>query len=290
MTEIQEPFVSVLMTSYNREKYIAEAIESVLASSYTNFELIIADDCSDDATVSIAKSYEAKDKRVKVYVNETNLGQFPNRNRVASYAIGKYLKYLDSDDKILDFGLAYCVAQMEKYPEAGLGMYSSYDMGNKKSECWPSEKIVREHFFVKQQLSVGPTGTIIRRDKFEATGGFDSRFGVPSDMFFNIRFAAKSPIVLLPVLFVYDRTHEGQQINNRMDYLKFGYLYFKELLLNVELPLQKKEIKYLYRKMQKRQSINLVKFFWEKKDIKTTRRVMKEIDFSLADFIFSFFK
>ena len=75
-----------------------------------------------------------------------------------------------------------------------------------------------------------------------------------------------------------------------MDYLKFGYLYFKELLLNVELPLQKKEIKYLYRKMQKRQSINLVKFFWEKKDIKTTRRVMKEIDFSLADFIFSFFK
>ena len=50
------PFVSVLMTSYNREKYIAEAIRSVLASTYTHFELIIVDDCSTDNTVTIAQS------------------------------------------------------------------------------------------------------------------------------------------------------------------------------------------------------------------------------------------
>ena len=61
------------MTSYNREKYIAQAIESVLASTYKDFELIIVDDCSKDNTVGIAKKYEELDSRVKVYVNEFNL-------------------------------------------------------------------------------------------------------------------------------------------------------------------------------------------------------------------------
>ena len=75
------PLVSILMTCYNREKYIGEAIESVLASSYTNLELIIVDDHSSDNTVGIARAYAAKDSRVNVYVNELNLGDYPNRNK-----------------------------------------------------------------------------------------------------------------------------------------------------------------------------------------------------------------
>ena len=145
----QQPLVSVLMTAYNREQYIGEAIQSVLDSTYTNFELIIVDDCSNDATVSIAKGYESKDKRIKVYVNEKNLGQFPNRNCAASYARGKYLKYLDSDDTIMNFGLGYCVEQMEKFPEAGMGMYFNCEFENIESQCWQSEKIIRKHFFEK---------------------------------------------------------------------------------------------------------------------------------------------
>ena len=88
-----QALVSVLMTSFNRDKYIAEAIDSVLASTYQNWELIIVDDCSKDKTVEIAKSYEAKDNRIKVYVNKKNLGDYPNRNKAASYAKGKYIKY-----------------------------------------------------------------------------------------------------------------------------------------------------------------------------------------------------
>ena len=63
------PLVSVLMTAFNREQFIAEAIDSVLASTYTNFELIILDDGSADNTVAIAKQYEAIDASVRVYVN-----------------------------------------------------------------------------------------------------------------------------------------------------------------------------------------------------------------------------
>lgn len=284
------PLVSVLMTAYNREKYIAEAIESVLASSYKNFELIIVDDCSIDSTVEIAKSYEAKDKRIVVYVNDKNAGQFPNRNIAASYAKGKYLKYLDSDDTIEAYGLAYCVDQMERFPNAGLGMYFSYPTTDKDGECWDSETIIREHFFKRSILSIGPTGTIINREQFEKTGRFDTRFGVPSDMYFNIRFASMSPIVLLPKLFINYRTHDQQEINNRMDYLVFGYLYFKEILEKVKLPLSEKEIKYLHAKMHKRHSINLLRYFLKNKSLKSTSKVMKETNFSLSLFLFSFFK
>jgi glycosyltransferase involved in cell wall biosynthesis len=95
-----KPLVSVLMTVYNREKYISEAIESVMASTYQNWELIIVDDRSKDTSVEIARHYETQDKRIKVYVNEANLGDYPNRNKAASYAEGKYLKYVDASRAI----------------------------------------------------------------------------------------------------------------------------------------------------------------------------------------------
>src|SRR6266404_3983608 len=115
------PTVSVLTTAYNREKYIAQAIESVLASSFKDFELIIVDDCSKDHTVEIARRYTG-DSRVQIHVNERNLGQFQNRNHAASLARGKYLKYLDSDDFIYPHGVAVMVDAMERFPDAALAL------------------------------------------------------------------------------------------------------------------------------------------------------------------------
>src|SRR3954447_2239406 len=103
------PLVSILMTAFNREKYIGEAIQSVLDSSYTNLELIIVDDNSTDRTVEIARSYQKKDVRIKVFINERQLGDYPNRNKAASYATGKYIKYVDSDDYIYPRGLEMMV-------------------------------------------------------------------------------------------------------------------------------------------------------------------------------------
>jgi glycosyltransferase involved in cell wall biosynthesis len=114
--------VSILTTVYNREKYLAACIESVLASSYQDWELIIVDDVSSDASVAIAQRYEKKDPRIKVYINEKNLGDYPNRNKAASYAKGKYLKYLDADDIIYPHGLEVMVHTMEQFPEAALGI------------------------------------------------------------------------------------------------------------------------------------------------------------------------
>ncbi|GAB3663604.1 hypothetical protein GCM10028791_39020 [Echinicola sediminis] len=88
----KEPLVSVLMPAYNSEAYIGIAIQSVIDSTYQNWELIITDDNSTDNTLEIARSFEKNDDRVKVILNDKNYGDYPNRNKAASHAQGKYLK------------------------------------------------------------------------------------------------------------------------------------------------------------------------------------------------------
>ncbi len=107
------PPVGILMTAYNRERYISEAIESVLQCTYENWELIIVDDCSSDNTVPIAQSFSEKDQRIKLFINEKNLGDYPNRNRASDYANGKYLVNADSDDSMFRDSIIKWIQAME---------------------------------------------------------------------------------------------------------------------------------------------------------------------------------
>src|SRR5262245_27356318 len=92
------PRVSVLMTAYNRAAYIGAAIESVLAQTWSDFELIVSDDHSADSTVDIVREYAGRDRRIRLSINDRNLGDYPNRNAAASLSRGEFLKYHDSDD------------------------------------------------------------------------------------------------------------------------------------------------------------------------------------------------
>ena len=92
------PIVSVLITSYNYGHYISEAIDSVLAQTYTDFELIIVDNGSEDDTAEIVKTYMLRDSRVKIHINESNIGMFRNYNKALLLARGKYIKFLNADD------------------------------------------------------------------------------------------------------------------------------------------------------------------------------------------------
>src|SRR5690349_21051330 len=91
------PKISVLMTAYNRASYIGAAIESVLAQTERDFELVVVDDRSTDDTVAVASAY-LSDPRVRIARNERNLGDYPNRNHAATLARGRFIKYHDSDD------------------------------------------------------------------------------------------------------------------------------------------------------------------------------------------------
>ena len=91
------PLVSVLIPACNAETHLAEAIESVLAQRFADWELVIVDDASTDRTHEIAQSY-ADGNRIRYFRNERNLGKWPNHNRCAELARGKHLKFLHADD------------------------------------------------------------------------------------------------------------------------------------------------------------------------------------------------
>ena len=88
--------VSIIMPSYNTGKFIAESIQSVLAQTYTNWELIIVDDASPDNTDEVVASFA--DDRIRYFKNETNSGAAVSRNRALREAKGKWIAFLDSDD------------------------------------------------------------------------------------------------------------------------------------------------------------------------------------------------
>ena len=89
--------VSIVMPSYNTERFIKETIESVLAQSYSAWELIIVDDCSTDDTDDVVNQYLA-DERIRYIKNDTNSGAAVSRNRALREAKGKWIAFLDSDD------------------------------------------------------------------------------------------------------------------------------------------------------------------------------------------------
>lgn len=86
------------MPTYNSSKYIAQSIESVLEQTYQNWELLITDDCSEDDTCEIVKSYQKNDSRVELFINKVNGGAGEARNTSISRAKGRYIAFLDSDD------------------------------------------------------------------------------------------------------------------------------------------------------------------------------------------------
>ena len=91
--------VSVIMPAYNEEKYVGEAIESILAQTYTNWELVIVDDASKDRTAEVIRDYLAKDKRIRLHQFEVNQGACAALNQAMELACGDYICWRSADDK-----------------------------------------------------------------------------------------------------------------------------------------------------------------------------------------------
>jgi len=115
-----QPLVTFVTVTYNSSKYVRDAIEGVLAQTYTNIEYIIADDCSTDETWQIIQEY--KDPRIKAYQNETNFREYPNRNKAVDLASGEYLLFIDGDDYIYPHSLQILVNYMLDYPSAAFAV------------------------------------------------------------------------------------------------------------------------------------------------------------------------
>jgi glycosyltransferase involved in cell wall biosynthesis len=239
------PLVSVLMTAYNREAYIAEAIASVVASDFDDWELIIVDDGSSDQTVWIAREWAAKDPRIQVYQNPKNLGDYPNRNQAASYARGKYLKYVDADDYIYPHGLSVIVKMMEAFPESGYGL-CSLDQDLEKPFPFvlsPREAYVR-HYFQTPLFHKAPLSAVIHRPVFEDVGGFPLQ-RMTSDFAMWQILSQHHNVVLMPSGLVWYREHSSQEVNEiSRNPLFYNFAYQNVMLAAIgqsDCPLEQSE-------------------------------------------------
>lgn len=118
MTQTSTPKVSIGLPVYNGEPYVAEAIEAILAQTFADFELIISDNASNDATREICLRFAAGDRRIRYYRNETNLGAGPNFNRTFALARGEYFKWAAHDDLLEPEFLERCLLALEADPTA----------------------------------------------------------------------------------------------------------------------------------------------------------------------------
>jgi glycosyltransferase involved in cell wall biosynthesis len=277
-----DQLVSVLMTAYNREHYIAEAIESVLVSTYKNIELIIVDDCSKDNTVEIIQAYVAKDSRIRFFQNEINLNDYPNRNRAASYAKGEFIMYVDSDDTIFPNGIEQCVRIMEQYPQSGFGITAAR-LNLQQAILLSSETAIRNHFFKQPFLTVGPGGTIQRKSFFDQIMQYPVKYGPANDMYHHLKAASNSPVVLLPFEFIYYRLHEGQEINNKYSYLYNNYNYLRDATKELQLPLTTTEKNWILKKNKRRFLTNILVYFTTTFHLKKTCGAIHAADFTFRD-------
>jgi len=112
--------VSIGLPVYNGENYLEQALDSILAQTYSDFELIISDNASTDRTAQICQSYAAKDSRIRYSRNPQNLGGVPNYNRTFELSSGEYFKWAAHDDVLAPEFLRQCVGVLDERPDVVL--------------------------------------------------------------------------------------------------------------------------------------------------------------------------
>lgn len=202
-------FVSVLMPVYNGEKYLKEAIDSILSQTYSNFEFLIIDDGSTDKSKEIIKSY--KDKRIRLIENETNLGLPKTLNKGLKLAKGKYIVRMDCDDISLPERIEIQVKYMDGNLDVGISGTRYIELENGKVINLPTEfESIKIRLLF--HCPINHPSVIIRKSIIiENTLFYDeNKIGELEDYDLWLRSSKFTEITNLAVPLVKYRTHENQ--------------------------------------------------------------------------------
>lgn len=134
------PTVTVGMPAYNAAEWIDAAIESILGQSFRDFELIISDNASTDATLAICQRYASADARIRVVANAQNIGANKNYFAVLRAARGRYFKWASSNDVCAPTFIEKCVAALERDPSAVLAVPRTWSFEQSPADAGPYER------------------------------------------------------------------------------------------------------------------------------------------------------
>jgi len=215
--------ISIVITSYNRAQYLPIAIESVLAQTYSNFDLLIWDDGSTDHSVEIAQQYSQKDQRIQVVAAKHKGLSFALKSAVAATS-GTYLGWVDSDDVLAPTALAETAAVLNKQPNVGL-VYTDYqvidEMGNIKgigTRCqtpYSKDRLLVDFMTFHFRL--------IRRSVYDQVGGINENFKRAEDYDLCLRISEVTEVQHIKRPLYYYRQHADNVTKNQLEQIQWAY-------------------------------------------------------------------
>jgi glycosyltransferase involved in cell wall biosynthesis len=219
-----QPLVSVVTPVYNGERYLRECIESVLHQSYRNWEYIILDNLSTDATAQIAKEYACEDKRIKVHRNDTFLPIIANHNRAVELISphSSLCKIVSADDLIMPECLQRMVELFESTPSIGIaGSYQAvggdgrWRLRNDGLPCfqsmYPGRDIGRAHLLGEVNVLGDPTSSCYRSDLVRATRPFFPNDTPEADVSACLAQLRHSDFGFVHQVLSFERCHDDRQ-------------------------------------------------------------------------------
>ena len=254
------PRVSIVMPVYKAAKFVREAVESALAQTMPDFELVIADNQSPDGTFEILSKMAAKDPRIKLERNERNLGMYGNHNRVVERARAPWVKILHGDDRLHPNCLERLLAEVERNPGVDLFL-TNYDRGpgvaghyakNPEAVAVGDGSIriagveaLRDTVWNRgiPILFLTPTASFFRREAFAAVGPFREDM-MSSDLRHWALMAFRSDVVWVgePLCTYREHDEQGMQViyADHLGPLE-NCLIFEEILVRPDCPLAPSE-------------------------------------------------
>src|SRR4051812_25514859 len=169
--------VSVVISAYNAERYVAHAMQSVLNQTYTELEVLIADDGSKDNTRRIIDEVAKTDRRVRVFHNEENIGVLSTRNKLFEHACGSFITLLDADDWLDKDKIASQLGflRANRVEAVGVNYFRVSPTGEiKMNFSGTFKKFLRKNDI--QQLPFWPPSLMVSRGLFEKVGGYEPYF------------------------------------------------------------------------------------------------------------------
>ncbi|HXH36997.1 MAG TPA: glycosyltransferase family A protein [Thermoanaerobaculia bacterium] len=208
------PRVTVLMPVFNREEFVGEAIESVIAQDFADFELLIVDDGSTDRTPELLRAWAQKDARIVVITAPRNLGIAEAPNLGLRHARTEYVARLDSDDILMPGRLAAQAAVLDSHPEVVL-VSSAYETMDRDGRYLGTWDVVEPHEVVTWLLHfyniVGGGGHVMfRRSQVLTLGGYNAAYPSSEDYDLWVRLLRTGRILTLPLIGMKQRDHEGR--------------------------------------------------------------------------------
>ena len=200
------------MPVYNGEKYLAEAIDSILAQTFTDFELIIVDDGSEDGSLDLMRTYEARDDRIRSIALERNMGIADARNHGIAAASGEFIATMDCDDISLPQRFEKQVNFLEAHPEIGAVGTAGQAVNEDMTKVLFDLKVPEEHCRIILAKFVGVsfiyTTIMVRGAVMKAVGGYlpGRRTGEERELYWRILWETRTRFANLPDnLYLYRR-------------------------------------------------------------------------------------